>query len=100
MSSNARVFDRDGRIGLVKNDLDEEIRWGLDLFLIGDGLVPDQDFLIGVESVDDQAHQLLDVGIEGKGLRHGSRNPGTMKGCDDNKTCTQNDCGDWETILS
>ena len=74
---NAGILNRDGRIGLVRNDLDEEIRLGLDLFRIGDGLVPDlvegigrirnqlaeKDFLIGVEGVDDQAHQLLDVGI-------------------------------------
>ena len=106
--SNARIVGRDGRIGLVRNNLDEEIRLGLDLFWIGDGLVPDpvegigriqnqlseKDFLIGVENVDDQAHQLLNVGIEGAGLRHGSRKPGKMMRCDIDKTCTKNGCDD------
>ena len=86
-------------IGLVRNDLDEEIRLGLDLFWICDRLVPDlvesigrirnqlaqTEFLTGVERVDDQGHQLLNVGIR---LRHGSRKLGNMIVCDDNKTCT------------
>merc|ERR1719284_1066076 len=81
--TNARILDRDGRIGLVRNNLDEEIRLGLDLLWIGDGLVPDlvegidrirnqlaeKDFLIGVENVDDQAHQLLNVCMEGECLQ-------------------------------
>merc|ERR1719284_1185027 len=101
---NARILDGDGRIGLVWDDLDEEVWLRLDLFWVGDGLVPDlvegigrirnqfaeKDFLVGVKGVDDQAHQLLNVGIEGEGLRHGSRKPGTMLRCDDNKACTKN----------
>ena len=104
--TNARILDRDGGIGLVRDDLDEEIWLGLDLFGIGDRLVPDlvegigrirnqlaeKDFLVGVKSVDDQAHQLLNVSIEGEGLRHGSRTPGTMMRCVDNKTQTKNGC--------
>ena len=60
---NARILVGDGRIGFVRNDLDEEIRLGLDLFWIGDGLAPDlvegigrirnqlaeKDFLVEVE---------------------------------------------------
>ena len=56
----------------------------LDLVWVCDGLVtdlvqgvrgvgdqfPQEDFLIRIEGVDDQAHQLLDVRSEGKGLRH------------------------------
>ena len=46
-------------------------------------------FFFGVECVDDQAHHQLDVGIEGAGLRHGSRKPGKMMRCDNDKTCTK-----------
>ena len=42
-------------------------------------------FLTGVERVDDQAHQLLNVGIR---LRHGARKLGNMIRWDVNKTCT------------
>ena len=64
--------------GFAGDDLDEQIWMGLDLLLLGDTLVTDlvdgvgrlqnqhaeRDFLAGVEGVDDQAHELLDVGIK------------------------------------
>mmetsp|Transcript_65899 Transcript_65899/g.174744 ORF Transcript_65899/g.174744 Transcript_65899/m.174744 type:complete len:435 (-) Transcript_65899:40-1344(-) len=84
--ANTRVLDRNCRIGLVRDDFDEEIRLGFDFLWICDGLVAnlvkgigrirnqltEKDFFVGVECVDDQAHQLLNVGIEGESLRHGS----------------------------
>ena len=35
--------------------------------------VSQEDLLVGIEGIDDQAHQLLDVGIEGKCLCHDYR---------------------------
>ena len=37
---------------------------------IGDQL-PKKDLFVGIESVDDEGHQLLDVRIEREGFRHG-----------------------------
>mmetsp|Transcript_45227 Transcript_45227/g.81352 ORF Transcript_45227/g.81352 Transcript_45227/m.81352 type:complete len:444 (+) Transcript_45227:1069-2400(+) len=82
--ANARVLNGDGAVGLVWDDLDVEVRLSLNLLRISDGLVADlvqgiggvgdqlakEHLLVGVEGVDDQAHQLLDISIEGKGLRH------------------------------
>merc|ERR1712032_1717729 len=72
--ANSRILDGQGGVGLVGDDLDVEVWLRLDLLGIGDRLVADlvqsiggvgnqfsqEDFLVGVERVDDQAHQLLD----------------------------------------
>ena len=82
--ADARVLDLDREVRLVRDDFDEEVRLRLDFVRVFAGLVPDvvqgirgigdqlaqEDLLVGVEGVDDQAHQLLDISIEGKGLRH------------------------------
>ena len=66
--------NRECRLGLVRDSLD-------DLAKIN--------FSVGAESVDDLAHQLLAVGIECEGLRHGFRELETMKRHDANNTCTK-----------
>ena len=85
--ADARVFDGDGGVSLVWDDLDEKVWLGFDFLWVGDRLVADlvqriggvgdqlaqEDFLVGVEGVNDQAHQLLDVGIECECLRHCER---------------------------
>ena len=78
--TNAGVMDGQSVVGLVWNDLDLEIWLGLKLLRIGDGAVSDlvesvrgvgnelsqEDLLVGIEGVDDQTHQLLDVSVERK----------------------------------
>merc|ERR1719189_2843067 len=82
--ANPRVFDRDGGVGLVWYDLDEEVRLCLNLVRVCDGLVANlvqrirsigddlsqEDLFVGIEGVDDQTHELLNVGIESKCLSH------------------------------
>ena len=77
--ADARVLDGEGRVGLVRDDLDEEIGLGLNLIRVCDTLIPNlvqgigsigdqlaqEDLLVAVEGVDNQRHQLLDVSIEG-----------------------------------
>ena len=63
MSFQCRIL-RDGRIGLVMDDLDELTK---------------KNFLVGARSVDDHAHHLLKVGIECGSLRHRSGKPQSMK---------------------
>merc|ERR1719329_1955320 len=87
--ANTRILNGQCGIGLVRNDLDVEVWLRLDLLRLGDRLVSnlvkgirsvgdqltEEDFLVGVESVNDQAHQLLNISIESKGLgtlRHGA----------------------------
>merc|ERR1719230_1239114 len=83
--ADARIFDCEGGVSLVGDNLDVEVRLSLDLLRVRDRLVADlvervrrvgnqlaqEDLLVGVEGVDDEAHQLLDVSIEREGLRHG-----------------------------
>eukprot|EP01002_Notosolenus_urceolatus_P000011 NODE_1002_length_1625_cov_1658.740482_g827_i0.p2 GENE.NODE_1002_length_1625_cov_1658.740482_g827_i0~~NODE_1002_length_1625_cov_1658.740482_g827_i0.p2 ORF type:complete len:498 (-),score=145.06 NODE_1002_length_1625_cov_1658.740482_g827_i0:131-1471(-) len=81
--SNAGIEDGQGTLVLVRHDLNAEL-WLLPKgLLVLDGLkanliqsvrrVGDQltqeDFLVGVEGVDNQRHQLIDLGLEGEGLR-------------------------------
>ncbi len=80
--ADAGVHDGEGLVLLVGRDLDEEVLLSLELGGIGEGLIPDlvegvgrvgdqlteEDFLVRVECVDDQAHQLSDLGLEGEGL--------------------------------
>merc|ERR1719329_1297739 len=78
--ANTRILNGQCGIGLVRNDLDVEVWLRLDLLRLGDRLVSnlvkgirsvgdqltEEDFLVGVESVNDQAHQLLNISIESK----------------------------------
>ena len=73
-------MDGQSVVGFVWDDPDLEIWLGLKLLWIGDGAVSDlvksirgvgnelsqEDLLVGVEGVDDQTHQLLDVSVERK----------------------------------
>jgi hypothetical protein len=73
-------MDGQSVVGFVWDDPDLEIWLGLELLWIGDGAVSDlvksirgvgnelsqEDLLVGVEGVDDQTHQLLDVSVERK----------------------------------
>jgi len=82
--TDTRILDGQGGVGAVRNDLDEEIRLRLDLLRVGDGLVTDliegiggvgdqlteEDFLVGVESVNDERHQLLDISVKGESFGH------------------------------
>ena len=72
-------MDGQGVVGLVWDDLDVEVWLSLQLLWLGDGVVSDliqgiggvgnqfskEDILVGVEGVDNQRHQLLDISIEG-----------------------------------
>ena len=83
--ADAGILNGDCGVGLVGDDFDEEVWLRFDLVGICDRFVADlikriggigdqlsqEDLFVGVEGVDDQAHQLLDVGIEGKCLCHG-----------------------------
>ena len=73
-------MDGQSVVGFVWDDPDLEIWLSLKLLWIGDGAVSDlvksirgvgnelsqEDLLVGVEGVDDQTHQLLDVSVERK----------------------------------
>mmetsp|Transcript_28972 Transcript_28972/g.61126 ORF Transcript_28972/g.61126 Transcript_28972/m.61126 type:complete len:729 (-) Transcript_28972:69-2255(-) len=87
--AQTRVDDRQGVVGLVRDDVDEELRLGLELALVREPLEADlvqgiggvrnqlseEDLLVAVERVDDQTQKLVDLSLEGKGLsvlsRHG-----------------------------
>mmetsp|Transcript_38543 Transcript_38543/g.94509 ORF Transcript_38543/g.94509 Transcript_38543/m.94509 type:complete len:306 (-) Transcript_38543:42-959(-) len=78
------ILDGQSVVRLVRHDLDEKVRLRLHLLRVGDRLVSDliqsigsigdqltqEHLLVAVESVDDQAHELLNVSIECKCLRH------------------------------
>mmetsp|Transcript_18093 Transcript_18093/g.30891 ORF Transcript_18093/g.30891 Transcript_18093/m.30891 type:complete len:540 (-) Transcript_18093:58-1677(-) len=80
--SDSTVVDGEGVVSLVRNDPDFEVGLGLELLGLRDRVVPDlvegvggvgdelsqEDLLVGVEGVDDETHQLLDVGVEGEDL--------------------------------
>jgi hypothetical protein len=72
------ILDGKGVVGLVWDDLDAHVWLSFELFWLGNGVVSDfiksirgvgdklskEDFLVGVESIDDQRHQLLNIGVE------------------------------------
>ena len=75
-------------VGLIWDDLDAEIWLGFELLWLSDGVVSDliksvrgvrdelskENLLVGVESIDDQRHQLLDIGVEREDFfRHGCK---------------------------
>jgi len=75
-----------GIVGLIGNDADTEVGLKVESSTIGIGnrLVPDliksirgigdklskENLLVRIEGVDDQTHQLLDIGFEGKMFSH------------------------------
>ena len=63
--SNTRILHRDGRIGFGTNYFDLVERFG------GIRNELTKNFFVDVEGVDDQAHQLLNVGMERESLLHG-----------------------------
>jgi len=81
--ADAAVDDGQGLGLLVGHDLDEEVLLGLQLGGICEGLVADlvegiagvgnqlseEDLFVGVEGVDDQAHQLGNLCLKCEGLR-------------------------------
>jgi len=76
--TDAGVDDGDGLGGLVGDDLDVKVFFTLEDFAVGDGHEADlvegiggvgdklteEDFLVGVEGVDDEGHQLVDFSLE------------------------------------
>ena len=84
--TNTRVPNGECVVGFIRDDSDSEIRLDIELGLlsIGDGGVTDlvegirsvgddfskEDFLIGVEGIDDESDQLLEIGFESKVLSH------------------------------
>ena len=78
--ANTRVTDGQDLVLLVGDDVDEELRLGVELGLVRQGLIADlvesiggvgdeltqEDLLVGVEGVDDEAHQLADFSLECK----------------------------------
>ena len=77
------AVDEGQRLGLLVGlDLDEEVLLGVQLARVGQRLVadlvegvaavgdqlPEEDLLVGVEGVDDERHELRDLGLEGEGL--------------------------------
>ena len=80
--TNSSVHDGQRLVGLVRSDLDVQVLACFQLLRLGQGLVADlvqgvgrvrnefaqEDFLVAVEGVDDQAHQLRDFGLEGEGF--------------------------------
>ena len=84
--TNTRVPNGECIVGFIRDDSDSEVRLNIELGLlsISDGDVTDlvegirsvgddfskEDFLVGVEGIDDKSHQLLDIGLEGEVLSH------------------------------
>jgi hypothetical protein len=83
--TNTSIDKGKGIVGLVGDDSDTEVRFLFD-GVTSDRFVSDlvegiggvgdkfsqEDFLVGVESVDDETHQLLDISTESEGvLGHG-----------------------------
>ena len=89
LHTNTSILDGQRVVGAIWNDLNFEIWLSLELFWLNNSLVSDfvesvgtvgdelsqEDLLVGVESVDDKRHQLLDVSIECKYFfTHGTEN--------------------------
>jgi len=83
--TNTSILNGKGVVGLVGNDSDSEVGFLVD-GVTSDGLVSDlvegirgvrnefskENFLVGVEGVDDETHQLLDISTESESvLGHG-----------------------------
>mmetsp|Transcript_14257 Transcript_14257/g.26144 ORF Transcript_14257/g.26144 Transcript_14257/m.26144 type:complete len:301 (-) Transcript_14257:13-915(-) len=83
--SDSGVLNGEGVVGLVGDEPDLHLLLGLEDSSISQGLVPDlvkgirgitdelpkEDLLVGVEGVDDERQQLVDVGAESEGFGFG-----------------------------
>jgi hypothetical protein len=80
--TNTSVYNGEGVGGFIGDDFDFEVWFVLGDFWVSKGFVSDfiegircvgdkfseEDFFVGVESVNDETHQLLDISIEGEVL--------------------------------
>ena len=80
--TDSRVLDGEGLGLFVLDDFDAQVLSGVQFRRVGQGLVADlvqgiggvgdqlteENLFVGVECVDDEAHELCDLGLEGKGL--------------------------------
>mmetsp|Transcript_40565 Transcript_40565/g.79943 ORF Transcript_40565/g.79943 Transcript_40565/m.79943 type:complete len:755 (+) Transcript_40565:170-2434(+) len=87
------ILNGEGVVGLVRHNADVVVRVVLHHLMVGEGLVTDliesigrvgnqltkEDLFVGIEGVDDQRHQLLDVSIEGVSLGHFGQSVKTEK---------------------
>ena len=76
--TNTTILNGKSVVSFIWDDLDSKIWLSLELLWLSDGVVSDlvksirgvgnklsqENFFVGVESVDDQRHQLLDIGVE------------------------------------
>jgi hypothetical protein len=84
--TDSRILDGKSVVGLIWDNLDVKIWLSLELLWLGDRVVSNliksirgvgnklsqENFFVGVESVDDQRHQLLDIGVKREDFfRHG-----------------------------
>jgi hypothetical protein len=83
--TDTAILDGEGVVGLVGDELDLELGLAVEDGGVGEGLVADfiegiggvgdefakEDFLVGVEGVDDEGEELVDVGREGVRFRFG-----------------------------
>ena len=82
--ANTGIPDGQGLVGLIGDDVDAEILARVELAGVGQGLVADliqsigavgdeftqEDLLVGVDGVDDQAEKLRDLSLELESLGH------------------------------
>lgn len=82
--TDTSILDGQGLVLLVRNDVDAEILLGIELARVGESLISDlvkgigcvrhqfsqEDFLVGVDGVDDEREQLRNLSLELEGLRH------------------------------
>mmetsp|Transcript_24215 Transcript_24215/g.78143 ORF Transcript_24215/g.78143 Transcript_24215/m.78143 type:complete len:287 (-) Transcript_24215:9-869(-) len=78
--ANARVDDGERVVRLIRDEANVQLRVGVEHRLVGERLVAnlvervrgvgdklaEEDLLVGVEGVDDEGHQLVDLGLEGE----------------------------------
>jgi len=84
--TNSTILNGQGVVSFIWDNLDLEIWLSLELLWLGDRVVSDlikgirgvrnelsqENFFVGVEGVDDQRHQLLDIGVKRENFfRHG-----------------------------
>jgi hypothetical protein len=84
--TNSTILNGKSVVSLIWDDLDVKVWLSLELLWLGDRVVSNliksiggvrnklsqENFFVGVESVDDQRHQLLDIGVKRKNFfRHG-----------------------------
>jgi hypothetical protein len=76
--TNTSILNGKSVVGLIWDDLDAHVWLSFELFWLGNGVVSDfikgirgvrdefskEDILVGIESIDDQRHQLLNIGVK------------------------------------